>query len=77
MRICIDPGHTFGSNPSPADPTYSEGTRMFALARFLRRALERYGAEVVCTRGRVIVAMFYAPPMKSNDRPPSAACRIR
>ena len=53
MRICIDPGHTFGSNPSPADPTYSEGTRMFALARFLRRALERYGAEVVCTRGRV------------------------
>ena len=42
MRICIDPGHTFGSNPSPADPTYSEGTRMFALARFLRRALERY-----------------------------------
>ena len=51
MRICIDPGHTFGSNPSPADPTYSEGTRMFALARFLRRALERYGAEVVCTRG--------------------------
>ena len=63
MRICIDPGHTFGSNPSPADPTYSEGTRMFALARFLRRALERYGAEVVCTRGRVIVAMFYAPPL--------------
>lgn len=53
MRICIDPGHTFGSNPSPADPTYSEGTRMFALARFLRRALERYGAEIVCTRGRV------------------------
>ncbi len=53
MRICIDPGHTFGSNPSPANEAYCEGTRMFTLARFLRRALERYGAEVVCTRGRV------------------------
>lgn len=50
MKICIDAGHTLGSNPSPANPAYFEGTRMFALQGYLKRALERYGIEVVCTR---------------------------
>lgn len=53
MKICIDAGHTIGENASPADPTYREGTRMFALQGFLKPALERYGIEVVCTRSRV------------------------
>lgn len=53
MKICIDAGHSVGDNPSPADPTYREGTRMFVLQGFLKPALERYGFEVVCTRGRV------------------------
>lgn len=53
MKICIDAGHTIGSNPSPADPTYREGTRMFDLQKLLKPALERYGIEVVCTRTRV------------------------
>lgn len=53
MKICIDAGHSLGQNISPADPAYSEGTRMFRLQKFLRQALERYGAEVICTRQRV------------------------
>lgn len=53
MKICLDAGHSIGSNPSPADPTYREGTRMFDLQTYLKPALERYGFEVVCTRRRV------------------------
>lgn len=53
MKICIDAGHSLGSNPSPADPSYCEGTRMFDLQRYLCAALRRYGFEVVCTRQRV------------------------
>lgn len=53
MKICIDAGHSIGYNPSPADPTYREGTRMFDLQTYLKPALERYGFEVVCTRRRV------------------------
>lgn len=53
MKICIDAGHSIGYNPSPADPTYREGTRMFELQNYLKPALERYGFEVICTRDRV------------------------
>ncbi len=53
MKICIDAGHTLGSNPSPTNSAYSEGTRMFELQRYLKAALERYGFEVVCTRTSV------------------------
>lgn len=52
MKICLDAGHSIGYNPSPADPTYREGTRMFDLQTYLKPALERYGFEVVCTRQR-------------------------
>ena len=50
MKICLDAGHDYGYNPSPADPTYCEGTRMFDLQGYLKPALERYGFEVICTR---------------------------
>lgn len=53
MKICIDAGHSAGYNPSPADERYYEGTRMFVLQGFLKRALEEYGFEVVCTRKRI------------------------
>lgn len=53
MKICIDAGHDLGCNPSPADPAYCEGTRMFELQGYLSAALMRYGFEVVCTRQRV------------------------
>ena len=53
MKICIDAGHDRGYNPSPADPAYCEGTRMFDLQRYLKAALERCGFEVVCTRQTV------------------------
>ena len=33
MKICLDAGHDRGYNPSPADPRYCEGTRMFDLQR--------------------------------------------
>lgn len=50
MKICIDAGHATGSNISPANPNYSEGTRMFVLQGFLKAALEKYGFEVICTK---------------------------
>ena len=53
MKICIDAGHGAGYNPSPANPAYTEGTRMFILQGFLKTALEEYGFEVVCTRQNV------------------------
>lgn len=53
MKICIDAGHTEGYNPSPCDRRYCEGTRMFLLQGFLKRSLEHFGFEVVCTRKRV------------------------
>lgn len=53
MKICLDAGHDRGYNPSPADPAYCEGTRMFELQGYLRPALECYGFEVVCTRRAV------------------------
>ena len=53
MKICLDAGHGAGYNPSPADPSYREGTRMFDLQKYLKAALERYGIEVVCTRRTV------------------------
>lgn len=53
MKICLDAGHERGDNPSPANPTYCEGTRMFDLQGYLKPALERYGFEVVCTRHAV------------------------
>ncbi len=53
MKICLDAGHTIGSNPSPVDSAYREGTRMFDLQTYLKPALERYGFEVICTRRRI------------------------
>ena len=53
MKICIDAGHSVGQNRSPADGHYVEGERMFLLQKFLKRELEDYGAEVVCTREKV------------------------
>ena len=53
MKICLDAGHGEGYNQSPAIPAYREGTRMFALQRYLASELERYGFEVICTRNRV------------------------
>ncbi len=53
MKICIDAGHGFGYNPSPADIRYSEGTQMYILQGFLKSALEEYGFEVVCTRQNI------------------------
>ena len=53
MKICLDAGHDRGYNPSPADPRYCEGTRMFDLQRYLKEALEARGFTVVCTRQEV------------------------
>lgn len=53
LRICLDPGHDVGYNPSPCGFGYAEGTRMFFFANMLAAALEKYGAEVVTTRKRV------------------------
>ncbi|MBE6927387.1 MAG: N-acetylmuramoyl-L-alanine amidase [Ruminococcaceae bacterium] len=53
MKICLDAGHGEGYNPSPADPRYREGTRMFELQALLKRALQSYGFEVVCSRNRI------------------------
>ena len=53
MKICIDAGHGQGYNPSPAEPRYQEGTQMFLLQGFLKRSLEEYGFDVICTRKRV------------------------
>lgn len=50
MKICIDAGHATGSNISPANAKYSEGTRMFVLQGFLKAALEQYGFNVICTK---------------------------
>lgn len=50
MKICLDAGHGEGYNPSPADTSYREGTRMFEFQKYLAAALERYGFEVVRTR---------------------------
>jgi len=53
LKICLDPGHDKGYNPSPCGFGYAEGTRMFFFAGMLKTALERYGIEVVTTRSRV------------------------
>lgn len=53
MKICLDAGHGAGYNPSPADPRYCEGDRMFALQGYLKQALEERGVTVVTTRQRV------------------------
>ncbi len=53
LKICLDPGHDEGYNPSPCGFGYAEGTQMFFFAGMLRMALERYGVEVVTTRSRV------------------------
>lgn len=42
MKICIDPGHGEGYNPSPCGFGYSEGTRMYELSLMLAEELEKY-----------------------------------
>lgn len=53
LKICLDPGHGKGSNPSPCGFGYAEGTQMFYFAGLLKMALERYGIEVIITRSRM------------------------
>ena len=54
MKICLDPGHDKGYNPSPCGYGYYEGTRMFELCVLLKAELERYqGVSVVLTRQKV------------------------
>lgn len=42
MRICIDPGHGEGCNPSPCGFGYAEGTRMYEYSLILAEELEKY-----------------------------------
>ena len=42
MKICIDPGHSKGYNPSPCGYGYYEGTRMYELSELLKKELEKY-----------------------------------
>ena len=53
MKICLDAGHGAWDNRSPAVERYYEGNRMFEYQRFLKKALEAYGIEVLCTRSSV------------------------
>ncbi len=53
MKICLDAGHSKGQNQSPVDGRYFEGERMFRLQELLKRELEDYGVQVVCTREKV------------------------
>ena len=54
MKICLDPGHDKGYNPSPCGYGYYEGTRMFELCVLLKAELERYqDVSVVLTRQKV------------------------
>lgn len=54
MKICLDPGHDKGYNPSPCGCGYSEGTRMYEFCVLLKAALERYkDVTVVMTRQKV------------------------
>ncbi len=52
LKICLDPGHDKGYNPSPCGFGYNEGTRMFVFAQMLKDELERYPIDVVLTRKR-------------------------
>ncbi|MBE6984298.1 MAG: N-acetylmuramoyl-L-alanine amidase [Ruminococcaceae bacterium] len=42
MKICLDPGHGEGYNPSPCGFGYAEGTRMYELSLILAEELEKY-----------------------------------
>ncbi len=42
FKICLDPGHGEGYNPSPCGFGYSEGTRMYELSLILAEELEKY-----------------------------------
>ncbi len=53
IKICLDAGHDKGYNPSPCGYGYYEGTRMFEYQAMLKRELEKYGFEIVCTRQKV------------------------
>lgn len=53
MKICLDAGHGAWDNRSPAVERYYEGNRMFEYQRFLKKALEAYGIEALCTRSSV------------------------
>lgn len=53
VKICLDPGHDKGYNPSPCGFGYYEGTQMYEYSLMLKEALERYPVEVIMTRKRV------------------------
>ncbi len=42
FKICLDPGHGEGYNPSPCGFGYSEGTRMYEYSLILAAELEKY-----------------------------------
>lgn len=42
FKICLDPGHGEGYNPSPCGFGYSEGTRMYEYSLILAEELEKY-----------------------------------
>lgn len=54
FTVCLDPGHDSEFyNPSPVEPKYFEGQRMWALAQRLAEELETLGIRVVMTKKRV------------------------
>ena len=54
MNICIDAGHTKGTNPSPCGYGYSEGTRMFEYSFMLGEELSKYkNVNVIYTRNKI------------------------
>ena len=59
FKICLDPGHGEGYNPSPCGFGYSEGTRMYEFSHILAEELRKYRdkngdqVEVVNTRKNI------------------------
>lgn len=50
IKICLDAGHYAKYNQSPAVKTYYESEMNWKLHNMLKKELEQYGFEVVCTR---------------------------
>lgn len=50
IKICLDAGHYGKYNRSPAVPTYYESEMNWKLHLLLKKELESYGFEVICTR---------------------------
>ena len=50
IKICLDAGHFAKYNRSPAIPEYYESDMNWKLHLLLKKYLEQYGVEVICTR---------------------------